>query len=127
MNTIKTLLLAILITFSSQVSANTDSPINDLKPVLVNTGNPINDLKLVSQQIETLLKGSEIPIYDETIVTIKIKLNRSNKIVVVSNDSNNYEISKFIKTRLNQKELSIDETSNYRFYSIPIKFLATED
>ena len=113
MNTIKTLILAILITFSSQVSANTD--------------NPENDLKLVSQQIETLLKDSEILIYDDIVVTIKFKVNRNNKIIVVSNDSNNYKISKFIKTRLNLKDLSIDKESNHRFYSIPIKFLATAD
>ena len=113
MNTIKTLILALLITFSSQVSANTD--------------NPVNDLKLVAQQIETLLEHSEIRIYDDLVVTIKLKLNRNNKIIVISNDSNNYEISRFIKTRLNLKSLLIDKTSNYRFYSIPIKFLTTTD
>jgi len=113
MNTIKTLLLAVLITFSSQVSANTE--------------NPINDLKLVSQQIESLLQDSETTIHDDIVVTIKFKLNRNNKIIVVSNDSDNYEITKFIKTRLNLKDLSIDKTSNYRFYSIPVKFLSTAD
>ena len=111
MNTIKILILAMLITFSSQVSAN--------------TGSPKNDLKLVSEQIQTLLKGSEITIYDEVIVKIKIKLNSNNKIIAVSIDSHNYEISKFIKNKLNLKELSIDEKSNYRFYAIPVKFLPT--
>jgi hypothetical protein len=113
MNTIKILILAVLITFSSQVSANTD--------------NPENDLKLVSKQIETLLKHSEIPIYGDKVVTIKFKVNRNNKIIAVSNDSNSYDISKFIKKRLNLKNLSIDKTSKYRFYSIPIKFLSTID
>ena len=113
MKTIKTLLLAILITFSSQVSANSE--------------NPLNDPKSVSDQIESLLQDSEMQIYDDTTVTIKIKLNRNNEIIVVSNDSKNYDISKFIKTRLSLKELSIDKNSNYRFYSIPIKFLSTVD
>ena len=113
MNTIKTLLLAILITFSSQVSAITD--------------NPVNDLKLVSQQIESILKDSETTIYDDIVVTIKFKVNKNNKIIVISNDSNNYDISNFIKTRLNLKEVSIDKTSNKRFYSIPVKFLSTVD
>lgn len=113
MNTIKTLILAIVLTFSSQVSANTD--------------NPDNDLKLVSQQIETLLKHSETPIYEDRVITIKFKVNRNNKIIVISNDSNNYEISEFIKTRLNLKKILINKTSNYRFYSIPVKFLSTID
>ena len=126
MNTIKTLILAMLITFSSQVSANIGSPINNLKQVSVNTSNDIDDLKLVSQQIQTLLKGSEITIYDEVIVKIKIKLNSNNKIIAVSIDSHNYEISKFIKNKLNLKKLSIDKKSNYRFYAVPVKFLPTK-
>lgn len=111
MNLIKTLLFAILITFSSQISAYTTDPSNDLKSV--------------SQQIETLLKFSEVKIYDDIIVNIKFKLNENNKIILVSNDSNNYDISKLIKTKLSFKELSIDKTNNYRFYSIPVKFKST--
>jgi hypothetical protein len=111
MNTIKTLILVTLITFSTQISAFTKVPEHDLKPV--------------SQQIENYLKNSEASIYEDIIVTIKIKLNKNNKIIVLSNDSNNYEISKFIKKRLNLKELSVDRGSNYRFFSIPIKFLST--
>ena len=113
MNTIKTLVLAILITFSSQLSANTDKPLNELKSV--------------SQQIGKLLTDSEMTIYDDVTVMIKFKLDSNNKIIVLSNDSNNHEISKFIKTRLNLKKLSIDKKSNYRFYAIPIKFLSTVD
>ena len=113
MNTIKILILALVITFSSQVSANTD--------------NPESDLKLVSQQIETLLKHSEIPINSNKVITIKFKVNRNNKIILVSSNSDSYDISEFIKTRLSLKDLSIDKTSNYRFYSIPVKFLSTVD
>ena len=113
MNTIKTLILAILITFSSQVSAITD--------------NPVNDLELVSQQIESLLKDSETTIYDDIVVTIKFEVNKNNQIILISNDSNNNDITKFIKTRLNLKDISIDKTSAYRFYSIPVKFLSTVD
>ena len=111
MNTIKSLILVALITFSSQVSADTKTPTPDLKSV--------------AQQIETLLKHSETRIYDDITVTIKFKLNKNNKIIVISNDSNNYDISKFIKTRLNLKVLSINKESIHRFYSIPIKFLST--
>ncbi len=113
MNTIKTLVLATLITFSSQVSAFTTIP--------------GDDIKTISQQIETFLNNSEMIIYDEIIVTIKFKLNENNKIVIISNDSDNYEITKFIKRTLNLKELSIDKKSNKRFFSVPIRFLSTVD
>ena len=113
MNTIKTLLLVALVTFSTQVSAYTSIPADDLKSV--------------SQQIETFLKNADLQINDELIVTVKFKLDENNKIVVLSNDSNNHEISKFISTRLNLKELSIDKESNHKFYYVPVKFVSSED
>ncbi|GAA4899454.1 hypothetical protein GCM10023311_25940 [Flaviramulus aquimarinus] len=127
MNTIKTLALAILITFSSQVSANTSSPIKDLKTDYISINNSAKELKLVSEQIKSLLKNSEITVYDDIIVNIKFKLNQNNKIIVISNDSKNHEISKFIKTRLNLKKLSVSKESNYKFYAIPVKFVSTVD
>ena len=112
MNTIKTILFATLITFSSQISAST--------PI------PVDDLKTVSQQIQTFLNNSELHINDEVIVTVKFMLDENNKITVISNDSDDYEISKFIRTSLNLKELSIDEDSNHKTYYVPVKFLSSE-
>ena len=108
MKTIKTVVLVALITFSSQISAYAN--------------NPSDDLKSVSQQIEKLLKGSDTVINNDVIVNIKFKLNKNNEIIVISDDSNNYEISEFIETHLNLKPLSVDKDSNYRFFSIPVKF-----
>ena len=113
MKTIKTLLLAILITFSSQVSANTERPTNELKSV--------------SQQIGTLLNGSEVIVYDDITVMIKFRINEDNKIIVISNDSNNKEISKFIKKRLNKEVVSIKNTNKDKVYYLPITFLSTEN
>jgi len=113
MNTIKTLVLVTLITFSSQVSAFTIIP--------------GDDIKTISQQIEKFLNNSELIIYDDIIVTIKFKLNENNEIIIISNDSDNYEITKFIKSNLNLKELSIVNKTNKRFYSVPIRFLSTAD
>ncbi|MEH6537747.1 MAG: hypothetical protein V7719_15205 [Psychroserpens sp.] len=111
MNTIKTLVLVALITFSSQVTAFTGTPGDELRPI--------------SQQIQTFLNYSEMVIHDDIIVTVKFKLNENNEIIVISNDSENIQLTKFIKKRLNQKELSIDKKSNKSSYSVPIRFLST--
>ncbi|WP_400078722.1 hypothetical protein [Winogradskyella sp. R77965] len=113
MKTIKALLLITLITFSSQVSAFTSIPGDEIKPV--------------AQQIEKFLKNSELRIYDETFVMVKFKLNENNKIIITSVDSDNYEIKTFIKASLNKRELSINEDSSKRFYSVPVRFLSTVD
>ena len=111
MKAIKTLVLVTLFTLSSQIS--------------VYASNTSDELKSASQQIEKLLKFSDTIIYDEVVVNIKFKVNENDKIVVISDDSDNYDISKFIQTSLNYKELSIVKESNYKFYSVPIKFLPT--
>lgn len=111
MNTIKTFLLITLVTFSSQINAK--------------TGIPPHDFKAIYHQIETLLKQSETTIYDDIVVAIKFKINKNNKIIVISNNSNNDELSRFIKKRLHLKELFIDKENNHRFYTISIKFLST--
>ena len=110
MKTIKTLILATLITFSSQISANTTGLKDDLNPVY--------------KQVEMFLKTPETLVYKDIIVTVNFKLNEDNEIMVVSIDSDDYEITNFIKTTLNQKVLSIDKSNNYIFYSIPVKFIA---
>ena len=113
MNIIKTLILVTLITFSSQISASTRIPADDIKPV--------------SLQISNILSNSDIIIYDEIVVTVKFKLNENNEIIIVSLDSSNKEISKFIKAQLNLKEISINKKSSNRLYSVPVRFLSNRD
>ncbi|WP_282123374.1 hypothetical protein [Algibacter mikhailovii] len=111
MNTIKTFLFIVLISFNSPVEAKTTLPPNDFTSV--------------TQQIETLLKASETTIYDDIVVAIKFKIDDNNKITVISNNSNSEGLTRFIKKRLNEKELYIDQDNNYRFYTISIQFLST--
>lgn len=113
MNIIKTLVLVTLITFSSQVTAFTEIPGDVIKPV--------------SKQIERFLNYSELRIYDEIIVTVKFKLNADNKMIIISDNSDNYDISKFIKSSLNLKELAIDKKDNNKVYFVSVRFLATVD
>ncbi|WP_298497752.1 hypothetical protein [uncultured Algibacter sp.] len=110
MKTIKTILLATILVFSSHVSAITE--------------NPKNEFKSVSEQIENLLKGSELVIYKDVGVKLKFKLNENNKIVILTNNSNDYYISEFINKRLYLKELKIDKKNANKFYYVPIKFIS---
>jgi hypothetical protein len=112
MNTIKTLVLVTLISFSSQISAFTGTPANDIKPV--------------SQQVQRFLNiDSELRIYDDIIVIVKFNLNANNEIIIISDDSGNREITRFIKTSLNLKELSLDTKSDNKIYAVPVRFLST--
>ncbi|WP_396601019.1 hypothetical protein [Algibacter sp. R77976] len=111
MKTIKTILLATILVFSSHVSANTERPKNE----------PIS----VEEQIKALLKNSDLAIYNDVAIKLKFKLNESNEIIVLTNNSNDDDISEFIKKRLYLKELSIDKNNASEFYYIPVKFIST--
>ncbi|WP_178988740.1 hypothetical protein [Winogradskyella schleiferi] len=114
MKTIKTLVLVTLISFSTHISAF--------------TANSSDDIQSVSKQIQRFLNiDSELRIYDETIVTVKFKLNANNEIIIISDDSGNHDITKFIRTSLNLKELTMDKDSNNKIYYVPVRFLPTVD
>ena len=104
------LIVAMLIILSGQLFAKTTGPKHDLIPV--------------KKQIETLLKSSDTPVYQDVIVMVKFKLSENDEIIVTSIASNEYEITNFIRTSLNNKVLLIDKSSNSRFYSIPVRFIA---
>ena len=87
-----------------------------------------SEIKPLDKQIQRFINSaSELKIYDEIIVTVKFRLNTDNKIIIISDDSDNYEISKLIKTSLNLKEVTIAEKSYNKVYYIPIRFLSTVD
>jgi hypothetical protein len=87
-----------------------------------------SEIKPLDQQIQRIINSApELKIYDEIIVTVKFRLNTDNKIIVISNDSDNYEITKFIKTTLALKKLTIENKNNNRIYSVPVRFLSTAD
>lgn len=111
MNTIKTLMFLALITLSIKASAHTKIPSDDLESV--------------TKQIKSFLKHSNLKIYNTITVTIKFKLGENNKIIMLSNNSKNCKISKFIKERLSLKKLHLSKENNYIFYSIPVRFLST--
>ncbi len=112
LNNVKKLIVAGLIVFSGQLFANTTGGIEDIVPV--------------KKQIETLLNTSNTPVYQDVIVMVEFKLSKNDKIVITSIASNEYEIRNFIRTSLNDKVILIDKSSNARFYSIPVRFIAKD-
>ncbi len=106
----KKIIIAILILLSGQLSANPTSRTEEFDSI--------------KKQIGTFLNSSKAPVYQDVVVVVKFKLTEKNTIVVTSIASNEYEITNYIRTTLNNKELLIDESSTVIFYSIPVRFTA---
>lgn len=77
------------------------------------------DKKTVSQEIGALLKGANIDLEADVNATVTFMINDENEIVVLTVDTEDETIERFIKSRLNyqklQNQLEVGEE-----YEVPV-------
>ena len=112
MKQLKTLLLAVLITASSVLSASNE----DKKP----------DSGVITVAIGKLLKDPSFLVDKDIVADVTLILNKNNELVVLSVDSNELYVENFIKSRLNYKELPATFTSKERTFKVPVRVTAKE-
>ncbi|MFT5216151.1 MAG: hypothetical protein ACI83H_001271 [Glaciecola sp.] len=112
MKQLKTLLLAVLITASSVLSASNE----DKKA----------DSVVITEEIGKLLKDPSFLVDKDIVADVTLTLNKNNEIVVLSVDSNELYVENFIKSRLNYKELPAPFTSKERTFKVPVRVTAKE-
>ena len=101
MKSIKSLLIAVALVFTSFAYATNSKPADKrVKSV-------------VSQEIQNIK------------VTVRLTVNKKNEIVVLSlnSNANTYEVEGFIKSRLNYKKLS--KKIDAKIYTLPVKMVST--
>ena len=112
MKQLKTLLLAVLITTSSVLSASNE----DKKA----------DSVVITEEIGKLLKDPSFLVDKDIVADVTITLNKNNEIVVLSVDSNELYVENFIKSRLNYKELPATFISKERTFKVLVRVTAKE-
>ena len=112
MKQLKTLLLAVLITASSVLSASNE----DKKA----------DSVVITEEIGNLLKDPSFLVDKDIVADVTLILNKNNEIVVLSVDSNELYVENFIKSRLNYKELPATFISKERTFKVPVRVTAKE-
>lgn len=112
MKQLKTLLLAVLITASSVLSASNE----DKKA----------DSVVITEEIGKLLKDPSFLVDKDIVADVTLTLNKNNEIVVLSVDSNELYVENFIKSRLNYKEIPVAFSSKERTYKVPVRVTAKE-
>ena len=106
--TVKMLLLVFAITFSGLVSANTDP----------DKENPTT----LTEEIATLLDTPKFRVADNQVVNVTFILNKSNEIIVLEVDTENYELESYIKSKLNYSKINLDLDTANKTYIIPVRF-----
>ena len=107
MKTVKTLLLALVITCSSALSASADK-----EP---------NGTKAVAKEVASLLKKPNFKLDKDVLVFVKFTLNDDHEIVVLSVDSEDSKIENYIKKRLNYVKLKSKSNTGDKTFIIPIR------
>lgn len=107
MRHLKTLLLVAVFAFSGTVFAS-------------NTNDAVQPVEL-SEEISELLKDPYFTLKDEVVTKVTFMLNKDNEMVVLDVDSDENLVEKFIKSRLNYKELPSAYKTNYKKFIVPVR------
>lgn len=110
MKSLKIIIATISISLLSSFSLNA----TDKKPSEVN-----KELRTIIVSII----GTTIPIHlnQECTATISFVLNTKNKLVILTVDSENEEVSSYIKSKLNYQEMNISNILKVEQYKVSLK------
>ena len=114
MKTLKMLVLAVAITFSSVLTASTN-PIDKAEPTSI------------TQVVGELLKNPYFQLNEEVHAMVDVFINQKDEIVVLSVDTDNKVVEKYIKTRLNYKKLTKETLGLKRSFKIPVTIVKSEN
>lgn len=104
---IKTLLLAIAITFSGAIYATTSAVKEE----------PTS----LQEKITKLLKNPNFIVEEDSYANVTFMFNKNRELVVLSVDSDNQEVVNYIKYRLNYKKLNVDVQNLNKTFVLPVK------
>ncbi len=112
MKTIKMLLLAVAITFSSVLSASTA---------------PKNAQTIAIQSdVAKRLEKPKFILEKDVLTNVMLTVNKNNELVVLSVDSDNQIIVDFIKNRLNYSKVSVTIYDKGKNYIVPVRLTIVE-
>lgn len=119
MKTIKSMLLVAAIAFSSVLTANTNP--NEAKPAATAESN------VITQEVGKLLQDPFFNVDEDITANVTLTINKNNEIVVLSVDSDDQTVEKYIKARLNYNELPSTVTSDEKTFIVPVRLQAELD
>jgi hypothetical protein len=113
MRTLKMLVLVVAITFSSVLSASTN-PIEKAEPATI------------TEVVGELLKNPKFQLETEVHAIVDVFINQKDEIVVLSVDTDNKVVEKYIKSRLNYKKLTKETLGLKRSFKIPVRIVQSK-
>ncbi|TJY32848.1 hypothetical protein [Pontimicrobium aquaticum] len=109
MRQLKTLLLAVTLTFSSVLIAST------------NPEDPTSEFSKITVNIEKFLKSPNFDVNHEMKANVTLTLNKNNELVVLCVDSEDDKMEGFIKSRLNYKKVAGSYSTLKGKFIVPVR------
>lgn len=113
MKTVKTFLLALAISFTSIVSADTKPP----KTMLYS----VDDAAFIQKHVTELLKDPYFKVEKDMEAYVRLIVSENDELVVLSVESKQKDVVKFIKSRINYKTIPEGCSHKYKQYKFPVK------
>lgn len=111
MKTVKVVLLAVAITLGGLINVNAkEEPAKD-------------DLTTITKKIERILEQPGFDVNEEMLVKVTLVINKDNEMVVLSIDSENEDVSYYIKNKLNYYSVSADTFHRNGKYILPVRLI----
>ena len=113
MKTIKRSVLVALLAFSTVLSAST----NPVKTEKITNA----ESNVITQEVGKLLQSPSFVIDEDIFADVTLMINKNNEIVVLSVDSEDEAVERFIKSRLNYSELPDTTIKSKKAFVVPVR------
>lgn len=83
-----------------------------------------NTSKNLTAKIGELLEDHRIAVTEDLTATVLFTLNDEGEIVVLSVDTEDESLEKFVKARLNYEKVELDQIESGKMYKVPVRIEA---
>ena len=80
--------------------------------------------KRLTKEIHSLLKENEFATEKDVIAKVRFMINKNGEIVIVTVDSADENVARFVKGRLNYKKIDTDGLKQGKLYALPLRIEA---
>ncbi|OQD42056.1 hypothetical protein [Croceivirga radicis] len=89
-----------------------------------NTTEPISLAKQLSNEIHQMLDLNNFNIENDLTANVKFTINQDGEIVVLSVDTTDDSLERFVKSRLNYQKVKAEDVKEGRYYTVPVRIAA---
>lgn len=83
-----------------------------------------NPTKKLSNQIQKMLDENSFDVVDDLTADVRFTVNKEGEIVVLSIETDSYELEGFVKGRLNYRKVELSQVEEGKIYTVPVRITA---